>query len=405
MTRPITTLAPALDRFAPSPTLAMTQRVGELRRAGVDVIGLSAGEPDFPTEPHVIDAAFRAMQAGETRYTDVDGTPALKQAVADKFRRDNGLTYALSEISVGAGGKQVLFNALVATLHPNNEVLIPAPYWVSYPDIVRYADGVPVILPTNSGQGYRITPEQLAAAITPKTRWLILNNPGNPSGAGYDADQLRALGDVLLAHPHVMLLSDDMYEHIWFRAEPYATMVEVVPELKDRVLTLNGVSKAHAMTGWRIGFAGGPEWIVKAMAKLQSQSSGNPCSVAQAAAVAALNGPQDHLAEHNAKFKERRDLIVAMLNDTPGLTCPVPDGAFYVFPDATGLIGAKKPDGGVIADDWALCDYLLERGRVAAVAGSAFGHAGAFRISYAVSRDVLREAARRIQDAVADLEF
>ena len=401
----MTRLSPALDRFAPSPTLAMTQRVGELKRAGVDVIGLSAGEPDFPTEPHVIDAAFRAMQNGETRYTDVDGTPALKQAVADKFRRDNRLTYALNEISIGAGGKQVLFNALVATLNAGEEVLIPAPYWVSYPDIVRYADGVPVILPTNSGNGYRITADQLAAAITPRTRWLILNNPGNPSGAGYDADQLRALGDVLLANPHVMVLSDDMYEHIWFRKSPYATLAEVVPDMKDNVLTLNGVSKAHAMTGWRIGFAGGPEWLVKAMAKLQSQSSGNPCSVAQAAAVAALNGPQDHLTDHNAKFRDRRDLIVAMLNDTPGLTCPVPDGAFYVFPDATGLIGARKPDGGVIADDWALCDYLLDRGRVAAVAGSAFGHSGAFRISYAVSRDTLREAARRIQEAVADLTF
>ena len=401
----MTRLSPALDRFAPSPTLAMTQRVGELKRVGVDVIGLSAGEPDFPTQPHVIDAAFRAMQAGETRYTDVDGTPALKQAVADKFRRDNNLTYALSEISVGAGGKQVLFNALVATLNAGEEVLIPAPYWVSYPDIVRYADGVPVILPTNSAGGYRITAEQLAAAITPKTRWLILNNPGNPSGAGYETDQLRALGDVLLANPHVMVLSDDMYEHIWFRKAPYVTMAEVVPELKDRTLTLNGVSKAHAMTGWRIGFAGGPEWLVKAMAKLQSQSSGNPCSIAQAAAIAALNGPQDHLAEDNAKFRDRRDLIVAMLNDTPGLTCPVPDGAFYVFPDAAGLIGAAKPDGGVITDDWALCDYLLERGRVAAVAGSAFGHSGAFRISYAVSRETLREAARRIQDAVADLNF
>ncbi len=398
-------LSPALERFAPSPTLAMTQRVGELRRAGVDVIGLSAGEPDFPTQPHVIDAAFRAMQAGETRYTDVDGTPALKQAVADKFRRDNNLTYALSEISIGAGGKQVLFNALVATLKPGEDVLIPAPYWVSYPDIVRYADGVPVILPTSSGQGYRITPEQLANAISPRTRWLILNNPGNPSGAGYDAAQLRALGEVLLAHPQVMVLSDDMYEHIWFRAEPYATMAEVMPALKDRTLTLNGVSKAHAMTGWRIGFAGGPEWLIRAMAKLQSQSSGNPCSIAQAAAVAALNGPQDHLAEHNVKFRDRRDLIVAMLNDTPGLSCPKPDGAFYAFADASGLMGATKPDGGVIADDWALCDYLLGRARVAAVAGSAFGHADAFRISYAVSRDVLREAARRIQDAVADLVF
>ena len=396
-------LSSALGRIAPSPTLAMSTRVFELKAQGIDVIGLSAGEPDFDTPDFVKDAAIEAIQRGKTKYTAVDGTPELKLAIQAKFKRDNGLDYSPKQISVNAGGKHTLFNALVATVDKGDEVIIPAPYWVSYPDIVQFAGGTPVILLAAAVQNYKITPEQLEATITPKTRWLILNSPSNPTGAAYSALELQALGEVLLRHPHVMLLTDDMYEHIWYAQAPFATMLEVCPDLYDRTLTMNGASKAYAMTGWRIGYAGGPEWMIKAMGDLQSQSTSNPCSISQWAVTAALNGPQDFLKERNAKFRERRDLVVAMLNDAPGLSCPTPEGAFYVYPDASGVMGKTTPKGRKIASDADLIDYLLDDHRVAAVHGAAFGLSPGFRISYATSAEVLREACTRIQSACADL--
>ena len=396
-------LSSALGRIAPSPTLAMSTRVFELKAQGIDVIGLSAGEPDFDTPDFVKDAAIEAIQRGKTKYTAVDGIPELKAAIQAKFKRDNGIDYSTKQISVNAGGKHTLFNALVATVDKGDEVIIPAPYWVSYPDIVQFAGGKPVILLANAAQHYKITPEQLEATITPKTRWLILNSPSNPTGAAYSALELQALGGVLLRHPHVLLLTDDMYEHIWYAQAPFATMLEVCPELYDRTLMMNGASKAYAMTGWRIGYAGGPEWLIKAMGDLQSQSTSNPCSISQWAVTAALNGPQDFLKERNAKFKDRRDLVVSMLNDAPGLSCPTPEGAFYVYPDASGVMGKTTPKGKKIESDADLIDYLLDDHRVAAVHGAAFGLSPGFRISYATSSDVLREACTRIQSACAEL--
>ena len=397
-------IAAAVVRIQPSATLAMTQRVGELKRAGIDIIGLSAGEPDFDTPDFVKDAAIAAIRAGKTKYTDVGGTVELREAVAAKFARDNGLSYSRDEVIVGTGGKHVLFNALCATVDVGDEVIIPAPYWVSYPDIVAYAGGTPVFVAAGAAQGYRITPAQLEAAITPATRWLILNSPSNPTGAAYSEAELAALGEVLRRHPHVMVMADDMYEHVWYAEAPFRTIAQVCPDLFDRVLTVNGCSKAYAMTGWRIGFAGGPGWIIKAMAKLQSQSTSNPCSIAQAAATAALNGPQDFLEERNETFRERRDMVVAMLNDAPGLDCPMPEGAFYVYPDASGCIGKTTPEGKLIDSDAALVDYFIESARVAAVPGHAFGLSPAFRISYATSTEVLREACMRIQSACAALK-
>ena len=397
-------IAAAVARIQPSATLAMTQRVGELKRAGIDIIGLSAGEPDFDTPDFVKDAAIAAIRAGKTKYTDVSGTVELREAVAAKFARDNGLSYSRDEVIVGTGGKHVLFNALCATVDVGDEVIIPAPYWVSYPDIVAYAGGTPVFVAAGAAQGYRITPAQLEAAITPATRWLILNSPSNPTGAAYSEAELAALGEVLRRHPHVMVMADDMYEHVWYADAPFRTIAQVCPDLFDRVLTVNGCSKAYAMTGWRIGFAGGPGWIIKAMAKLQSQSTSNPCSIAQAAATAALNGPQDFLEERNETFRERRDMVVAMLNDAPGLDCPMPEGAFYVYPDASGCIGKTTPEDKLIDSDAALVDYFIESARVAAVPGHAFGLSPAFRISYATSTEVLREACMRIQRACAALK-
>ena len=397
-------LSAAVNRIQPSATLAMTQRVGELKRSGIDIIGLSAGEPDFDTPDFVKEAAIAAIRKGQTKYTDVGGTPELRAAVAAKFARDNSLTYTTDQVIVSVGGKHTLFNALCATVDAGDEVIIPAPYWVSYPDIVAYAGGTPVFIAAGAKQGYKITPAQLDAAITPATRWLILNSPSNPTGAAYSATELAALGEVLRRHPQVLILTDDMYEHVWYADTPFATMAEVCPDLYERTLTVNGCSKAFAMTGWRIGFAGGPQWIVKAMAKLQSQSTSNPCSIAQAAALAALNGPQDFLEERNTAFRERRDTVVAMLNDAPGLDCPTPEGAFYVYPDASGCIGKKTPAGAVIDSDSALIDYFIESARVAAVPGSAFGLSPAFRISYATSLDVLKDACRRIQLACAALK-
>ena len=396
-------LSAALGRIAPSATLAMSGRVIDLKSQGIDVIGLSAGEPDFDTPEFVKDAAIQAIRDGMTKYTAVDGIAPLKQAIIAKFKRDNGIEYTPKQITVNSGGKHTLFNALVATIDTGDEVIIPAPYWVSYPDIVQFAGGTPVIVMATAAQNYKITPEQLEAAITPKTRWLILNSPSNPTGAAYDADELKELGEVLLRHPQVLLLSDDMYEHIWYAKAPFATMLQVCPELYDRTLTMNGASKAYAMTGWRIGYAGGPAWLIKAMADLQSQSTSNPCSISQYAVLAALNGPQDFLRERNIAFRERRDLVVAMLNDAPGLSCPTPEGAFYVYPDATGVMGKTTPKGKKIETDADLIDYFLDDYRVAAVHGGAFGLSPGFRISYATSSDILKEACTRIQAACAAL--
>lgn len=400
----MTRTSAALGRIQPSATLAMSARVSQLKREGVDVIGLSAGEPDFDTPDFVKEAAIAAIRGGQTKYTDVDGTAEAKDAVAHKFKRDNGLVYARNQISVNAGGKHTLFNALVATVDAGDEVIIPAPYWVSYPDIVNFAGGTPVFIEGPASQGYKITPTQLEAAITPRTKWVLLNSPSNPSGAAYSAEELRELGAVLLRHPHVLVMTDDMYEHVWYAQTPFATIAQVCPDLYERTLTVNGCSKAFAMTGWRIGFAGGPEWIIKAMSKLQSQSTSNPCSISQAAAVAALTGDQDFLEERNAAFKKRRDIVVAMLNDAPGLDCPVPEGAFYVYPDASGLMGKTTPKGHKITTDEELIGYFLDEARVAAVHGGAFGLSPAFRISYATSEEVLKKACTRIQEACSALK-
>ena len=396
-------LSAAIDRIKPSPTLAMSGRVADMQRAGIDVIGLSAGEPDFDTPDFVKEAAIAAIRAGKTKYTQVDGTPELKAAIAAKFLRDNDLTYAANEISVNVGGKHTLFNSLVATVGPGDEVIIPAPYWVSYPDIVNFAGGTPVILRAGANQLYKILPEQLNAAITPRTKWVLLNSPSNPTGAAYSATELIALGEVVRRHPHVMVMTDDMYEHIWYAATPFATIAQVCPDLYERTLTINGCSKAYAMTGWRIGYAGGPAWLIKAMGKLQSQSTSNPCSIAQAAATAAVSGDQSFLTERNAAFLQRRDLVVAMLNQAPGLHCPTPEGAFYVYPDATGCMGKTTPKGKRIETDADLIDYFLDDVRVAAVNGEAFGLSPAFRVSYATSEAILTEACKRIQEACAAL--
>ena len=393
----------ALDRISPSPTLGVTARVNALKRAGVDVIGLGAGEPDFDTPDFVKEAAIEAIRRGQTKYTNVDGTAELKEAIVAKFARDNHLTYTPDQISVNVGGKHTLFNALVATVQAGDEVVIPAPYWVSYPDIVQFAGGTPVIAPAGPEQNYKLSPEALEAAITPRTKWVILNSPSNPTGAAYSADELKALGAVLLRHPQVWVLADDMYEHIVYDGFRFATIAEVVPELYERTLTVNGCSKAYSMTGWRIGYAGGAPWLIKAMAKLQSQSTSNPCSVAQAAATAALTGDQSFLAARNDAFKVRRDLVVSALNAIPGMTCPTPEGAFYVYPSFAPLIGKTTPKGVVIADDEAFVTYLLDEARVAAVQGAAFGLSPAMRISYATSDALLTEACARIAEACAAL--
>ncbi|RDE06010.1 pyridoxal phosphate-dependent aminotransferase [Sphingomonas aracearum] len=393
----------ALARIKPSPTLAITTRVGELKRAGVDVIGLGAGEPDFDTPDFIKQAAIEAIHAGKTKYTNVDGTPELKDAVVAKFRRDNGLTYDASQVTVNVGGKHTLFNAMVATLDAGDEVVIPAPYWVSYPDVVLFAGGVPVFVAAGADQNYKITPEQLDAAITPRTKWVILNSPSNPTGAGYTADELKALGEVIERHPHVWVFADDMYEHITFGDFRFATIAEVCPSLYERTLTVNGCSKAYAMTGWRIGFAGGAPWLIKAMSKLQSQSTSNPCSIAQAAAVAALTGDQAFLKDNARLFERRRDLVVALLNQAEGITCPRPEGAFYVYPDISGLVGKSTPAGKRIETDEDFVAYLLDDARVAVVQGAAFGVSPAFRVSYATADDVLRTACERIQTAATAL--
>ncbi|MDH7973957.1 pyridoxal phosphate-dependent aminotransferase [Sphingomonas sp. AR_OL41] len=389
----------ALARIKPSPTLAITTRTLELKRAGVDVIGLGAGEPDFDTPDFVKQAAIQAIREGKTKYTNVDGTPELKEAIVAKFQRDNGLTYTTDQITVNVGGKHTLFNAIVATVDAGDEVIVPAPYWVSYPDVVLFAGGTPVFVPAGPQQNYKLNPAQLEAAITPRTKWVILNSPSNPTGAAYSVAELKALGEVLERHPHVWIFADDMYEHIIYDGFEFATIAQVCPSLYERTLTVNGCSKAYAMTGWRIGFAGGASWLIKAMAKLQSQSTSNPCSIAQAAAVAALNGDQSFLAERAAAFQSRRDLVVSMLNQTNGITCPRPEGAFYVYPELSGLIGKTTPKGILIDSDEAFATYLLDEARVAVVQGAAFGLSPAMRISYATSDELLREACERIQTA------
>ncbi|MGK6354164.1 pyridoxal phosphate-dependent aminotransferase [Sphingomonas sp. DT-207] len=393
----------ALQRIQPSATLAMTSRVFELKRQGIDVIGLGAGEPDFDTPDFVKEAAIEAIRAGKTKYTNVDGTPELKQAIVGKFARENGLTYAENQISVNSGGKHTLFNAFCATIDAGDEVIVPAPYWVSYPDVVEFAGGKPVFIAAGADQAYKIKPEQLEAAITAKTKWVVLNSPSNPTGAAYSAAELKALGDVLERHPHVLIYADDMYEHILYDGFEFATIAQVCPSLYDRTLTANGVSKAYAMTGWRIGYAGGPAWLIKAIGKLQSQSTSNPCSISQAASVAALTGDQGFLKDRVAAFQARRDLVVSMLNEVEGMACPTPEGAFYVYPEFAGLIGKTTPKGQEITTDEEMISYLLDEGRVAAVHGAAFGLSPAMRISYATSEALLREACSRIQEACAAL--
>ncbi|WP_149589927.1 pyridoxal phosphate-dependent aminotransferase [Tabrizicola flagellatus] len=396
-------LSDTLARVKPSPTIAVTTKAAQLKAEGRDVIGLGAGEPDFDTPEHIREAAKRAIDAGKTRYTAVDGIPELKAAICSKFLRENGLTYTPQQISVGTGGKQILYNALMATLNPGDEVIIPAPYWVSYPDMVLLAGGTPVPVVAGIETAFKLTPEQLEAAITPRTKWFIFNSPSNPTGAGYTRAELKALTDVLMRHPHVWVMSDDMYEHLVFDDFEFCTPAEVEPGLYDRTLTCNGVSKAYAMTGWRIGYAGGPVSLIKAMGTIQSQSTSNPCSVSQWAALEALSGPQDFLADWRKVFQGRRDLVVSMLNQAKGIRCPKPEGAFYVYPDISALIGKATPAGTVISNDEVFATALLEETGVAVVFGAAFGVSPNFRISYATSDEVLREACARIQSFCASL--
>ena len=393
----MTFLADSLARVKPSPTIAVTTKANELKAAGKDVIGLGAGEPDFDTPEHIKQAAIQAMNDGKTKYTAVDGIPQLKQAIADKFKRENGLDYDPSQISVSGGGKQVLYNALVATLNPGDEVIIPAPYWVSYPDMVLLAGGEPVTVEASLETGFKITAEQLESVITPKTKWLIFNSPSNPSGAGYSAAELKPLTDVLMKHSHVWVMTDDMYEHIAYPPFEFATIAQVEPGLMDRTLTVNGLSKAYAMTGWRMGYAGGPQHLIKAMAKVQSQSTSNPSSISQWASVEALNGPQDYISTSREAFQRRRDLVCSMLNQASGIECPVPEGAFYVYPSVAGCIGKTAPSGKVIENDEDFVTELLESEGVAVVHGAAFGLSPNFRASYATSDEALEEACTRIQ--------
>ncbi len=392
-------IAERLSRIKPSPTIAVTQKARELKAAGRDVIGLGAGEPDFDTPDNIKDAAIKAIRDGDTKYTAVDGTPALKQAICDKFKRENGIDYSPAEITVGTGGKQVLYNAFQATLNKGDEVIIPAPFWVSYPDMVLLAEGEPVAVPCSQNNNFKLRPEDLEAAITKKTRWLILNSPSNPTGAAYSRAEMEALAEVLKRHENVWILTDDIYEHLVYDDFEFCTIAQAAPELKARTLTMNGVSKAYCMTGWRIGFAAGPAELIKAMAKVQSQSTSNPSSISQAAAVEALTGPQDFIAEHNKVFKQRRDLMVDALNKIPGLSCARPEGAFYVYPSCAGCIGKTTPEGKKIASDGDFVTYLLEAEGVAAVQGEAFGLSPYFRISYATSTEALEEACVRIKRA------
>ncbi|WP_421792972.1 pyridoxal phosphate-dependent aminotransferase [Hyphobacterium sp.] len=397
-------LSQALARVQPSATLAVTQKASELKAQGIDVISLGAGEPDFDTPEHVKQAAIDAIRAGKTKYTAVDGLPELKEAICGKFKRENQLEYVPSQISVAPGGKPILFNALIATLNPGDEVLIPAPYWVSYPEMVRLCGGEPKTIPADIQTGFKIKPEALDAAITPQTKWFIFNSPSNPTGAGYTAEEIRELAEVLLRHPHVWVMTDDMYEHIAYDGFRFATMAEVEPNLKDRTLTTNGVSKAFAMTGWRIGYAGGPAKLITAMRKVMSQTTSNATSISQWAAVGALTGPMDFVEERNAAFKRRRDLVLADINASAGLSAPVPEGAFYIFADCGPWIGKTSAKGNSLKDDVGVCAALLEEEAVAAVPGAAFGGSPGFRISYATSDEALIEAGKRIRRFAEGLE-
>ncbi|WP_135075741.1 pyridoxal phosphate-dependent aminotransferase [Terasakiella sp. SH-1] len=397
-------LAEKLSRIKPSPTIAVSTKAAELKAAGRDVIGLGAGEPDFDTPQHIIDAAVQAMKDGKTRYTAVAGTPELRQAICDKLKRDNDLSYTPDQISVGCGGKQTIYNALMATLNDGDEVIIPAPYWVSYPDITLLAGGTPKFVDCSAENNFKLQPADLEAAITDKTKWVILNSPSNPTGAAYSRDEMKALTDVLVKHENVWVMTDDMYELIVYDDFEFVTPAQVEPKLFDRTLTLNGVSKAYCMTGWRVGYAAGPVEVIKAINKIQSQSTTHTCSIAQAAAVEALNGSHDFVAKHNDVFKGRRDLVVKMLNEAEGLECQTPEGAFYVYPSCAGLIGKTTPDGKTIENDEDFVTYLLETEGVAAVHGAAFGLSPHFRVSYATSNELLSEACTRIQRACAALK-
>jgi len=395
--------AARLQRIKPSPSSMAGQHARMLRAQGRDIVSLTSGEPDFDTPAHIRDAAYRAMNEGQTRYTDVGGTAALREAIRAKFARDNGLDYGLDEIIVSTGAKQIIFNAIMATVDTGDEVIVPAPYWVSYPDITLLANGTPVIVNTRAENGFRLQAEELERAITPRTRWLILNGPNNPSGANFTQADLQALADVLRKHPHVWILTDDIYEHLLYDGRAFYTLAQVAPDLKDRTLTLNGVSKAYAMTGWRIGYAGAPVALIKAMTKLQSQSTSNPSSVSQAAALAALTGPQDFVAQSRERFQARRDQIVQALNAIDGIQCASPEGAFYVFPQCSGLFGATLPDGSTLqnSEQWVL--HLLNAQNLAVLQGSAYGVDTHFRISFAASDAVLEEGCRRIAQARAQL--
>lgn len=396
-------LSAALDRVKPSATIAVTDKARQLKAAGRNVIGLGAGEPDFDTPANVKLAAIKAIEAGKTKYTAVDGIPELKEAIAAKFKRENGLTYAANQITVGAGGKQVLYNALMATVNPGDEVIIPAPYWVSYPDMVELAGGTPVPVVCTAEHGFKLQPADLEKAITPKTKWIILNSPSNPTGAAYTEAELKTITDVLVRHPHVWVMTDDMYEHLVYDNFKFTTVAQIEPKLYDRTLTVNGVSKAYSMTGWRIGYAGGPTQLIKAMATIQSQSTSNPASISQWAALEALTGPQDFIATNAELFKGRRDLVVSMLNQANGIQCPRPEGAFYVYPSCAGTMGKTSPSGKKLATDEDFVTELLESEGVAVVQGSAFGLGPAFRISYATKNSDLEEACGRIQRFCANL--
>lgn len=393
-----------LARVKPSATMATDQKARELKAQGRDIISLGAGEPDFDTPDNIKEAAIRAIREGKTKYTTVDGIPELKEAIAAKFARENGLSYKPSQVNVSPGGKPVIFNAMMATLNPGDEVIVPAPYWVSYPDMVLLAGGTPVFAPTTAASGFKLKPAELEAVITPRTRWLILNSPSNPSGAAYTKEELKGLAEVLLRHPQVWILTDDMYEHLMFDDMTFWTIAQVEPALYERTLTMNGVSKAYAMTGWRIGYAAGPEPLIKLMAKVMSQSTSNPCSVSQYAAVEALNGTQDFIKPNAALFQKRRDLVVSMLNQASGLVCPTPEGAFYVYPSCEALIGRTAPSGRVIGSDKDFANELLESEGVAVVFGEAFGLSPFFRISYATSEKVLEDACGRIQRFCASVK-
>ncbi|MFL9869498.1 aminotransferase class I/II-fold pyridoxal phosphate-dependent enzyme [Paraburkholderia fungorum] len=396
-------IASRMERIKPSPSSMATARVKELRAQGRDIIGLTSGEPDFDTPPHIVEAAYAAMKAGKTRYTVVDGTPELKRAIRDKFERENGLVFAQDEITVGNGGKQVVFNAFTSTVEEGDEVVIPAPYWVSYPDMVLLNGGRPVVVECDVNSNYKMTPAQLESAITDRTKWVVLNSPCNPTGATYTEHELVALGEVLSRHPNVWVMTDDVYEHLVYDGLKFATFARCNPHLSERTLTINGVSKAFAMTGWRIGYAGGPKALIKTMAKLQSQSTSNPSSVSQAAALAALTGPTDFLVGWRSEYQRRRDLVVESLNAIDGLYCPRPTGAFYVYPSCAGVIGRRTPDGRVIGSDTDFVMYLLESQEVAVIQGAAFGLSPAFRISFATSFEQLELACERIAAACSAL--